>query len=133
MPKPAFFRLLEPAGRAILDNELRRRGYGALQCVCDEMADRGLQIGKSALGRYAKKLKQRDDASAELGVPPLTLHNPPARVDHLHDDLLDFADELGLLHLANPVAQAALAKVQRHLAQAVLDLHRALIAETSLP
>jgi|APTNR8051073442_1049403.scaffolds.fasta_scaffold22067_4 hypothetical protein len=133
MPKPAFFRLLEPADRTLLDDELRRRGYGALQCVCDGMADRGIQIGKSALGSYAKKLKQRDDASADLGVPPLTLHNSPARLDHLHDDLLDFADELGRLRLANPCAQAALAKVQRHLVQAVIDLHRALIAETSLP
>lgn len=133
MPKPAFFRLLEPASRALLDNELRRRGYGALQCVCDEMADRGIRIGKSALGSYAKKLKQRDDASVDLGATPLTLKNPPTRADLLQESLLDFADDLGLLHLANPVAQTALTKVQRHLVQAALDLHRALIAETSLP
>ncbi|MFZ1828286.1 MAG: helix-turn-helix domain-containing protein [Candidatus Competibacteraceae bacterium] len=110
MPKPAFFRLLEPADRALLDDELRRRGYGSLQCVCDGMATRGIRIGKSALGSYAKKLKQRDDASAELGATPLTLQNPLTRADLIMEGLLDFADDLGLLLLGNPCAQAALAQ-----------------------
>ncbi|MCB1770970.1 MAG: hypothetical protein KDJ31_14935 [Candidatus Competibacteraceae bacterium] len=55
--------------------------------------------------------------------------NIPSRLELIHNDLMDASEELERLRPAHPVAQCALVKVQRHLVSAMMDLHRAQIAE----
>lgn len=55
--------------------------------------------------------------------------NIPSRLELLHEDLMDVADGLDRLNPVHPVAIAALVKAQRHLVQAMIDLHRAQLAE----
>ncbi len=56
--------------------------------------------------------------------------NIPSRLDLLHEDLMEIADALDRLHPVHPVAISALVKAHRHLVNAMMDLHRAQIAES---
>lgn len=85
MPKPSFYRLMEPDARAQMDSEIRRRGYSDSYGLCTWLAARGVNISKSTIAGYTRQLKHRD----ELRVPPpFSPESARALVDFAHLALL---------------------------------------------
>jgi hypothetical protein len=128
MPGLAAYRKTTPAARDELAAEIRRRNYGDLQGLQAWLLERGVVAVKSAIGSYALKLKRADEEQPPQRFTPETV-NPLETVYH---DALDIMDRLEPVYPVHPVAAAALVKAQRHLISAVLDLHRAHIAEAGL-
>lgn len=124
----AAYRKTTPAARAELDAEIRRRNYGDLKGLCAWLAERGVIIGKSAMGYYVLKLKRADEEQPPRRFTPETVN----ALETTYDDLLDITDRLEPIHPVHPIAAAALVKAQGHLVSAMLDLHRAQIAEAGL-
>ena len=50
---------LPPAVRELLDEQLRKNGYGNFSAIAEDFRRRGWKVSKSALHRYSKKLEQR--------------------------------------------------------------------------
>lgn len=128
MPGLAAYRKTTPAARAELDAEIRRRNYGDLKGLCAWLAERGVIIGKSAMGYYVLKLKRADEEQPPRRFTPETVN----ALETTYDDLLDITDRLEPIHPVHPIAAAALVKAQGHLVSAMLNLHRAQIAEAGL-
>lgn len=63
MPAPSKVELLPPGIRAELDKRLIESGFSSYQGLSDWLLEQGIEIGKSALGSYGKKLQ---DQLAEL-------------------------------------------------------------------
>lgn len=53
---------LPPEGQGAVDALLRRHRYASLDAVRQQLADRGINISRSALGRYAQRLRAADTA-----------------------------------------------------------------------
>lgn len=64
MPRVPVIRKLPANTRADLDAEIRRRGYGDLQGLVKWLADRGTEISKSSIHKYAQKLRAADESTA---------------------------------------------------------------------
>lgn len=85
MSKPAFFRLLDAATRAELDRRLAASGFGDIRAHVAWLRGRGVATSKSALWRYAARL--RDRADREAGLSPDHDADRLARIEGLcHDN-----------------------------------------------
>lgn len=117
----AAYRKTTPAARAELDAEIRRRNYGDLQGLRAWLAERGIVVGKSAMGAYVIKLKR-----ADLSAAPL---EPSA--------IAEFAlNAISYLQADPPphgFPAAARRQLQNALAAVVTSVHRCRIAHESSP
>lgn len=64
---------LPPADHGTVDALLRRHHYAALDSVRHQLADRGIKISRSALGRYALRLRAADTVPATGQGPTLII------------------------------------------------------------
>lgn len=64
---------LPPEDQGKVDALLRRHHYAALDTVRHQLADRGINISRSALGRYALRLRAADTVPATGQGPTLII------------------------------------------------------------
>lgn len=64
---------LPPEHQATVDALLRRHRYAALDAVRHQLADRGIKISRSTLGRYALRLRATDTVTASGQGPTLII------------------------------------------------------------
>src|SRR5690606_22582575 len=72
--------LLEPEQRARVDNLLRRFGYGRIDQALAELASAGIALSRSALHRYAQRLRE-DDRVPVFGKGPVVVMVIDQRTD----------------------------------------------------
>lgn len=54
--------LIDPEIRAMLDQELIRRGYGQLDNIVELLHQHGVTVSRSTLGRYSQRLRRKIEA-----------------------------------------------------------------------
>lgn len=64
---------LPPEHQATVDALLRLHRYAALDAVLHQLADRGIKISRSTLGRYALRLRAADTVTAAGQGPTLII------------------------------------------------------------
>lgn len=72
MPPPIFWRKLSPEDRAALDAEIRRRAYGDCEGISDWLAELGMRVSKSVVGKYVLRLRKEDDSFSTNALSPKT-------------------------------------------------------------
>lgn len=70
MSRVRFDRRMNPADRAALNAEIRRRGYGDLRGLCAWLAEHGVTIGKSMLSHYVIQLRRMDEMQVPAHFSP---------------------------------------------------------------
>ena len=73
MGTPAFYRKLSADVRCEFDAEIRKRAYADFQGLASWLTAKGVAVGRSAVNRYANRLRAQDDALAIGNLPPQTI------------------------------------------------------------
>lgn len=72
MAPPAFWRKMPQLLRTEFDSEIRKRGYGDCNGLTQWLANKGFSSNKTAVHKYERRLREKDDLLSATDLPPET-------------------------------------------------------------